>query len=148
MRKKKCRKLNEWEKRDMKAEWKIYHLCPCWPPVFHHFRSARWKRISVDHLPLTVEIATRVPRRGGGWRSNSLVVILHLEPDWSPQSPKNIEQALKDQLPLFLLGENKDTHMVYGAQPSVLRAGRLKISGGCSTRIHTSLCLSWRFCPS
>lgn len=33
------------------------------------------------------------------------MVILHLEPDWSPQSPKNIEQALKDQLALFLEGE-------------------------------------------
>lgn len=30
------------------------------------------------------------------------MVILHLKPDWSPQSPKNIQQALKDQLTLFL----------------------------------------------
>lgn len=37
------------------------------------------------------------------------MVVLHLEPDWSAQSPKNIEQALKDQLALFLGGEVRES---------------------------------------
>lgn len=62
-------------------------------------------------LPLTVQIAARMPGRGGRGRSDSLVVILHLKPNWSPQAPEDVQQALYDQLPLFLLGETPmNTH--------------------------------------
>lgn len=71
----------------------------------HHFQSVRSNQICLDLLPLAVQIAARVPgRRGGGW-SDPLVVILHLQPDWSTQAPEDVQQALNNQLPLFLLGE-------------------------------------------
>lgn len=71
--------------------------------MFHHFQASRRNRILLDNLPLTVQITTRVPGRRGGWWTDTLVVVLHLKPDWSSKTPEDIQQALKDQLPLFLL---------------------------------------------
>lgn len=79
----------------------------------YHFQSARCNRIHLDLLPLTVQIATWVPGCRGGWWSDTLVIILHLKPDWSPQAPEDIQQALKDQLPLFLLGDRNYNQFSY-----------------------------------
>ena len=89
------------------------------------FRSARCNWICADLLPLTVQITARVPGCGGGRRSDALVVILHLKPDWPTQAPEDIQQALHYQLPLFLVAErtravinaHKHTHTHMGASP-------------------------------
>lgn len=49
--------------------------------------------------------------------------------------------------PLPVRREQRNSHGVWSTTQCF--TGRTsKISGGSSTRIHTSLCLSWRFCPS
>lgn len=83
------------------ARYNLY--LPQWPSVFYHFQASRRNRVLLDDLPLTVQITTRVPGRGGGWWTDTLVVVLHLKPDWSSKTPEDIQQALEDQLPLFLL---------------------------------------------
>lgn len=71
--------------------------------MLYHFQASRRNRILLDNLLLTVQIATRVPGRRGGWWTDTLVVVLHLKPDWASKTPEDIQQALEDQLPLFLL---------------------------------------------
>lgn len=71
--------------------------------MLYHFQASRWNRIPLDNLLLTVQITTRVPGRRGGWWTDTLVVVLHLKPDWASKTPEDIQQALKDQLSLFLL---------------------------------------------
>lgn len=54
------------------------------------------------HSPMRSQVAARVPGGGGGWRADALVVILHLQADGPPQTPRDVQQPLNDELAFLL----------------------------------------------
>lgn len=117
--KNKCRKVNEWEKRDMKAEWKIYHLCPLLTFSVSSFPVSKMKGdlcgpLTLDCLDcnpsaktwrrVAVEFARGHPA-SGAW----LVAAI----------PKKYWASPQRSAPPLPVGREQRN-----SQPSVLRAGR------------------------
>lgn len=71
------------------------------------------RSLSFRHSPLRSQVTARVPG-GGGWRrTDTFVVILHLESNGPAQPPGDVQQPLHNEL-IFLLPRNNR-----GAEPRV-----------------------------
>lgn len=69
-------------------------------------RGGGWGVFLFLRSPVGSQVAAGVPGGGGGWRTDALVVILHLQADGPPQAPGDVQQPLHDEL-AFLLRERR-----------------------------------------